>query len=548
MWEEMRAHTLCHVHGAPLDEEDRARGLMMGVEGGRVSPNEAVVAGSPEFVDAMLPLFTERLGGAPRVADSPHLASALCQDGARLLVYEHGGREWLTLCTDLRGITGPDLAVIVALPPEHAADVAVISATASAVVAWRGQAKPVLDAANRVLAARDAPAPPPRRTGPVMTPQPARVALRPAPTPPRQAAATPPPRPVMTPAPRPAASGPDPFDSIFDEEAVAGSGTAEVVKADPTPRPSIQQQPPSTQASTSLPAPFAVWPGTVLSAADGQAVMRAALSGLWPEQSLRPVTEKLAASLSTAEKGATLGQKLPFDPVPVRRAVGLRWQVAAALDTLPSQGAKVDQEAVQAILGGIDDVLADLKTLSDDASPEALRALEAIRHALVKEAIDLTEALQQVAPPGMVEEITTSRKARKAAAPVTRMVYTAAAGPDRGPRHVPWGLVVVLVMAVAAAAAYHGYQYVNRPKQAASTIAGAPAGTVGSVTSQGKVLVTPSGVKLDPKEVENFKNLEKAKGNDVREISPGTFIVSPESARPKAAVGSGGPSTQGAKP
>jgi hypothetical protein len=104
------------------------------------------------------------------------------------------------------------------------------------------------------------------------------------------------------------------------------------------------------------------------------------------------------------------------------------------------------------------------------------------------------------------------------------------------------------VVAVAAAAAYHGYQYVNRPKQAASMISGAPSGTVGSVTPQGKVLVTPAGVKLDPKEVENFKNLEKAKGNDVREISPGTFIVSPESARPKAAAGSGGASTQGAKP
>ncbi len=164
-----------------------------------MSPNQAVVAGSPEFVDAVLPLFTERLGGAPRVADSPHLASALCQDGARLLVYEHGGREWLTLCTDLRGITGPDLAVIVALPPEHADDVAVISATASAVVAWRGQALPVLEAANRVLAARDAPASPPRRTGPVLTPQPARVALRQAATPESTPAPTPAPPPLVVP-------------------------------------------------------------------------------------------------------------------------------------------------------------------------------------------------------------------------------------------------------------------------------------------------------------------------------------------------------------
>jgi hypothetical protein len=154
-----------------------------------------------------------------------------------------------------------------------------------------------------------------------------------------------------------------------------------------------------------------------------------------------------------------------------------------------------------------------------------------------------------VLPAEVVEEITTSRRARKAqAAPATRMVYEQAA-PEREPRHhVPWGLVVVLVIAVAGAAAYHGYRYVNRPKQAASQISGAPSGTVGAVTPKGKVVVAPSGVKLDPKEVEDFKNLERAKGNEVREISPGTFIVSPDGGRAKTPAGSSGATTQGAKP
>ena len=173
----------------------------------------------------------------------------------------------------------------------------------------------------------------------------------------------------------------------------------------------VAEPPPPPPSATST-----VWPGTVLSADDGLAVVRAALSGLWPEQRLRPVTEKVVAALSTAEKAAAQGHKLPFDPAPVRRAVGLRWQVAAAIDALPVPGAPIDQGAVQAILGGIDDVLSALKEQSDDAGPEALRAIETVRHTLVKEAIDLTEALQQVAPPEMVEEITTSRKARRAGA------------------------------------------------------------------------------------------------------------------------------------
>ena len=77
--------------------------------------------------------------------------------------------------------------------------------------------------------------------------------------------------------------------------------------------------------------------------------------------------------------------------------------------------------------------------LCDDAGPEALRALEGVRHALVKEAIDLTEALQQVAPADLVEEITTSRKARQGSAvAVTRMV-PATQPRDEGPSQVPGG-------------------------------------------------------------------------------------------------------------
>jgi len=356
---------------------------------------------------------------------------------------------------------------------------------------------------------------------------------------------TPSPRPAVTPAPvavaapasapEPAAPGAKTFDAIFDEE---GTGNA------PVPRVVAAAAPPPPSA----PAELAVWPGTVLSAVDGEAVVRAALSGLWPEPRLRGTTERVVASLSTAEKAATLGQKLPFDPLSVRRAVGLRWQVAAALDTLPIQGAKVDQPAIQAILLGIDDVLAQLKVLSDDASPEALRSLEGVRHALVKEAIDLTEALQQILPAEVVEEITTSRKAKRAE-PVAaaRIVHSTPSG-EGELRGLPWGLIVLLVLSVAGAAAYHGYRYVNRSRPAASVVTGAPSGTVGTVAPQGKIIVTPAGARLDPKEVENFKNLERAKGNEVREVLPGTFVVTPPNTRPEKPAGSGASQTQGARP
>jgi hypothetical protein len=42
-----------------------------------VVPNEALVAGSSEFIDTMNLLFPEHLGGAQRIPGAPHLASAL---------------------------------------------------------------------------------------------------------------------------------------------------------------------------------------------------------------------------------------------------------------------------------------------------------------------------------------------------------------------------------------------------------------------------------------------------------------------------------------
>ena len=87
---------------------------------------------------------------------------------------------------------GPELIVVAALPPEHAGDVAEISAAASAVVAWRGEARPVLEAVSRVMAARDAPsvlgAGPAPRAGPHAPARAGRASVRPRrlPRPPRR--------------------------------------------------------------------------------------------------------------------------------------------------------------------------------------------------------------------------------------------------------------------------------------------------------------------------------------------------------------------------
>ncbi|HVP68991.1 MAG TPA: hypothetical protein VMT17_17200 [Anaeromyxobacteraceae bacterium] len=535
---------------------------------------EAVVAGSPEFLGALLEPLQARLGGAPRVADSPHLAFALCQDSARLLVYEYRGQEWLPLCDDLRRNGGPGISIVVALPPEHAAAAAELSSSASAVVAWSGEPRAVLDAVARIVAPQAAPAP--GRPAPVLKPQQAAPAPvpprsvvppspRPAVTPVRPAAApvTPSPRPAVTPprptatpvapAPRPAAkpapaapatpsanpevAAPpaprpvpyvaepvapavdvDPFADLFDEPTedaipVAGEGDPEPVEAArPAAAPAVQFLSSST------------WPGTVLSGTEAEGLLAGALVGLWPEDSLRPLTEKVLQGLSDAERAALQDRSLPIDSAVLKRAAGLRWQVAAALATVPAPNTPVDENALRAILAGTDGVLAELKGLSEGATPDALRIIENVRHAVVREAIDLTEAVQRVVPAEVAAEITASRPVGRAAA--TRLLYSTAGSKDLE-RPKPWGLVVTLGLAFAAAVGYHGYRYVNRPRPVAPAVTGAPTGSLATASPQGKLVFSPPGKQLDPREVEQFKNGELAKGNEVQEVLPGVFVVHP---------------------
>jgi hypothetical protein len=74
-------------------------------------------------------------------------------------------------------------------------------------------------------------------------------------------------------------------------------------------------------------------------------------------------------------------------------------------------------------------------------------------------------------------------------------------------------------------------------------LAGAPNGSVGAVSPQGKIMFAPAGKHLDVREVESFKNAEGAKGNDVQEVLPGIFVVIPGKS---SATGTS--PTQGAKP
>jgi len=499
-----------------------------------------VLAGSAGFLTALQDALARRLGTPPRAADSPHLAFALCQDDAHLLVFEYGGQEWLSACEDLRQVAGEGLGIVAALPPRHAAARgALLGAGVDAVVAWDGQVGPVLAAVAQVLAPAGAAA----QARPVpAVPVPGR-----APRPVPRAAAAPAPR---DPAPAPRA-GPVPAS-----RAAASSAAAEAVVPledllqPEEPNFSIVEAPPPDVAARWGDAELiafersSTWPGTVLSAADAEGVLAGALSGFLPEvEVLRAQVERVLPALSAPERDALRGASVPVDPSALCRAAGLRFQVTLALASAPAAAGPVDAAAVRGILAGIDAVLAELKRLEAGAPPAARGAIGGIRRALVKEAIDFTHTVHRVSRP----QAPAASPPRARAAPVARIlsnraVGSAEAAAARAPR--PSGKWIALAVVLLLGGAYHGWRYATRPKPLALPgLPGAPPGMIAAPEGPGgmRLLVSESGAPPDPEKLAQFRLQEEMKGRVVREAGPGVILVLP----PGAAQPEAGPQPPG---
>jgi hypothetical protein len=393
---------------------------------------------------------------------------------AWLAVLELQDEEWRALARDLRALHGLALGIVVALPAGSAAPPL---EAADEQVSWDGAPGPVLEAVQRLAAAQD-----------------------------RAAAPTPP--------------APSTEEHLFE----AAEAPAEVM-------------PPAAGAGPGFRS-SSIWPGTVLSRSEAESVLVAAVAGLWPQEALRPLAERVVASLSDLEKAALRGDPVTVEPSPVCRAAALRWVVTVALEAAPAPGSPVDGAAVQAILGDIDGALADLKGVGEGAGPEALPALEALRRVLVKEAIDLTDAVHRIVPSEVVAApaapAVAPREARKPPPRAVAFGARPARRPGRGKRRL-W---IALAIATTVGVAFHGYDYVRRrPPPPPPTVPGAPESLIGSIDRATGIATLTSTSERPPSlaDVEKFRLQEELKGRAVREMAPGVYISEPAHRVEKAA-------------
>jgi hypothetical protein len=505
------------------------------------SPTDIVLAGTKGFALALFAPLTERTGTRPRIAPEPQQALALCAGSTGVLVVEYGP-AWLQILTQLRQ-SAPGLRVVAALPVGQEPAALALAPLGVEAVPWDGQPAALVATVERIAAQGpvQAPAPAPApvtrpAVAPAAPPTVPRAPPRLATTPPGGTPAQPPPRPAppTTPvteaelfdgleAPTPAA----PSAAISDPFAAGSQAAPEHAPIPPyTGAPS---GPASARPSTD-------WPSTCPTEAEAESALVLFVRGkLRPEAPLAAVTRQAVAAMSELERQALAGAPLPFDAQPVYLAAVLRLRVAAALASVPPPPARVDDPAVQALLAELDAALAKVNPLAAGAPPEHQPALEAIRNALVREAVDFSEAVHRLtsagAPPPIQEA---SRQAPRGPSsssrgqPATSRVLSLQSGEGeevqeerrrRGP-------IAVLVAVLLLGAGYHAWGYLNRPAPVAPrTYDGAPAGTRALVTPNGSWLLAVPGASLDKAQLDRFKEQELKKGNKLLEVSPGRWKI-----------------------
>lgn len=443
------------------------------------SPSGAVVAGTRAFSAALLAPLAARVGTRPRVAADAAQALALCPGPGGVAVIEYAGEGSLPAIERL--VREGGARVLVAVAPEHRAAEAALRALGAEPIGWDGRPEPVV-AALGAIAPAAAPAPAIAVVGP------AHLAA------PRAAGAT--------------ATAPE--QPALLEGRAAG---------EPAPRGAAITPLPATVAA-------AAWPATAPGPAEAERALAGSLAGaLPPGAALASAAEQVVAGLTALEREVLAGDPQPFDAAPVRAAAVMRLRVAAALASAPPPGAPVDGAALQRILGEIDGLLAQVKALLAGAPAEARLPLEAVRNALVREAIRFSEAAAggaiadaPAATPPPAAPAPRREPARAGAAP--RPVVAAP-----GERRRPAVLLAILALSAAGAGGYHAWRLLARRPAPPPSYPGAPAGTFRVDRGANRLLMTLPGQRVDPAELERFGRLEAARGNVVRPVSPGTWII-----------------------
>ncbi len=283
-----------------------------------------------------------------------------------------------------------------------------------------------------------------------------------------------------------------------------------------------------------------MWPGNVPSHAQALEILRGQLTLAMSLPSARKLQEKLTQPEREALRTDGMADTL-------RDALVARWRLAAANDLLVNAQGKVDQAALDQLLAETD---ANLAALRDELTPapELALAIDRTLEALTTEALELASNVKQqasgqpVAAPAAAPTHAPKKTAPTPAPAQAAFQPAEQPGQQPGKKGPQVGAYIALAVMLLSAGAYHAKSLMASPNEQ-SNYPGAPPYTQVIATDSGVLLVQWTRTGPTTPEQQAWLKSQQARGMQLKELSPGRYVLTPA---PKASAPA--PATAGNSP
>jgi len=279
-----------------------------------------------------------------------------------------------------------------------------------------------------------------------------------------------------------------------------------------------------------------MWPGNVPSHAQALEILRGQLTLAMSLPSARRLQEKLTQPEREALRTDGMADTL-------RDALVARWRLAAANDLLVNAQGKVDQAALDQLLAETD---ANLAALRDELTPapELALAIDRTLEALTTEAIELASNVKQQASgqPMAAPAAAPTHAPKKAAPAPAQAAFQPAEEPGQQPgkKRSQVGAYIALAVVLLTAGAYHAKSLMAPPNEQ-SNYPGAPPYTQVVATDSGVLLVQWTRTGPTTPEQQAWLKSQQARGMQLKELSPGRYILTPAPKAPAPATAGNSP-------
>jgi len=246
-----------------------------------------------------------------------------------------------------------------------------------------------------------------------------------------------------------------------------------------------------------------------------------------PPAGLKPLAQQFTRSLQGAERVALVAQTPSPQEQVLLDALAIRLRVAAAILIKSEWTGQVDMALVDALFADVDKGIADVTAQLANVDPQLQESFVSARNDLARDAVALSEALQNT-PVGTEDGKEPAKYAGRVQAKVTK-IFQVDEKVEKALKQKARLSAALLAVSMLIGIGYHGYRFYEKEQLRLknATTLDLPTGMSGTTSpSNGmSLLQSEKGKKMSPAEVQKLRESLDKEGKILVEVGSGRFLV-----------------------